>query len=475
MVSMPTCLFTGVELPQTTREEHALPRSLGGRIRSRRITSNSFNNATSNGFDDLLAAPYANAFNYLAPLLSSEHEQGAVEIAVAGHGQHRLYPGGEIGIRGMIVEQRDAEGRPSAVVHQDPGALLRFAASAGWPPGSWTQSSEIATKEVEGRRGGVPVLAPKMEVAALKCALLAFDEVLADAGAHRFTRSGWLTSATDAIRDIVLHGAAPTSLLERVCWGLAPDELAGIRRLRRELVKETETPFEHIVIASGDPRTGAVDLAWVLASIDVWTFRLTRMWNGPAFTAVAGCGTLSGTRRWEPVLVEQCRWQLGQRTRARSVQQGLTESDAEAITSQIAAHRHSSFRTVVDVVERRSDDVVKSGILNLSRFSEANPVLYPGSTAIAHGLERRLRRLFFAQCEDPKSLHFLTTTISAEIAKLPQAVQAQAVSRDDEVGADVAWNDWLGCHRSILDVVAPCFGPPGYTYTIAVKAEPTVG
>ena len=79
------------------------------------------------GFDDLLAAPYVNAFNYLAPLLAAEHEQGALELEVTGHGQHRLYPGGELGIRGLLVEERDANGRPSAVVHQDPGAVLRFA------------------------------------------------------------------------------------------------------------------------------------------------------------------------------------------------------------------------------------------------------------------------------------------------------------------------------------------------------------
>ena len=222
MSPMPTCLFTGADLPPTTREEHAIPRSLGGRIRSRRITSDAFNNATSNGFDDLLAAPYVNAFNYLAPLLAAEHEQGALELEVTGHGQHRLYPGGELGIRGLLVEERDANGRPSAVVHQDPGAVLRFAANAGWPEGGWRQSSEIAAKEVEGRRSRVPVLAPQMEVAALKCALLAFDEVLADARVHRFTRSGWLTSTTAAIRDVILHDADPAVLLDRVCWASRP-------------------------------------------------------------------------------------------------------------------------------------------------------------------------------------------------------------------------------------------------------------
>ncbi len=475
MSPMPTCLFTGVDLPPTTREEHALPRSLGGRIRSRRITSDGFNNATANGFDDLLAAPYVNAFNYLAPLLAAEHTQGAVELEVAGHGQHRLYPGGELGIHGLLVEERDANRRPSAVVHQDQGVVLRFAADAGWPQGGWRQSSEIAAKEVEGGRSCVPVLAPKMEVAALKCALLAFDEVLADAGVHRFTRSGWLTSTTDAIRDIVLHDIDPCALLNRVCWGLAPDELKVIRSLRRELVSEDETLFEHIVVASGDPRTGALDLAWVLAGMDVWTFRLTRLWNGPAFTAMAGCGTLRNTHRWEPQVVEQVRWQLGHRTRARSMQREGT--DMKAIGAEIAARRHHAFRTVVGVVEHQADEVVKRGILNLSRFPEAEPVLFPTSTAIKHGLERRLHRLFFAQRGTQPNVDVLTSTIAAEITQLPADVQGETVSRDDEEGVNVSWQDWIGCHRRILKALAPKFGLPGYIYSksFVVRAETIVG
>jgi len=146
----------------------------------------------------------------------------------------------------------------------------------------------------------------------------------------------------------------------------------------------------------------------------------------------------------------------------------------QAIAAEIAAHRHGAFRSVVDVVERRSDDVVRGGILNLSRFPEAEPVLYPGSTAIAHGLERRLRRLFFAQCGTPDNVEILARTIAAEVAQLPADVQTQAVARADEDGVNVSWPDWLRCHRAILDVLAPRFGLPGHIYSIAVNAEPIV-
>lgn len=270
-------------------------------------------------------------------------------------------------------------------------------------------------------------------------------------------------------------GVAPAGLLDRVCWGLAPDEYEHVQRLRRELIADAETPFEHVVIASGDPQSGALDLAWLLADMDVWTFRLTRLWDGPAFTAVAGCGTLRGTRRWEPAVVQQCRWQLGIRTRARTIQRALTEPEMQAIATEIAERRHAAFKRAVDVVERRADDVVRDGILNLSRFPEAEPIVHAGSTLIASGLERRLRRLFYAQCADAENVEFLTAAVAAEVARVPEAVRAQTAARDDAEGAGIAWDEWVACHRRVLDAVAAWFGLPGHSYSVQVVAEPIVG
>ncbi|MBN8609162.1 MAG: hypothetical protein J0L92_01155 [Deltaproteobacteria bacterium] len=466
-----TCLFTGERLGVHTAVEHAIPRDLGGRIRSKRITSSRFNNATSRNFDELLTAPYKTAFNYLAPLLAAEHQQAPLDIEVGGSEQLLLYPGGEVGLRGHRVTGRGSDGRPTSIIGEDVSALAHLAARAGRPGDRWSYSDEVAACEPDLVRKRVPVLAPAMEVAALKCALLAFDAVLADHPTARFTRSGWLAPVRDAIRDIVLHDADAGPLLERVCWGLAPGEADGILQLRRELVKEPEGPFEHVLIASGDPRSGSLDLAWLLAGIDVWTFRLTRLWHGPPFTALAGCGALRDTRCWEPAVVDARRWQLRGRTAERSTQSEATSLELERIADEIEENRRRGYRRAVDLVERRSDEVVMRGILHLARFPESKPILYPSSTLVEHGLERRLRRMFASQCAAADAVEFLSKCIAAEVGALSPDIRAQQVARDDDVGVGVAWDAWIACHRRILDVVAPRFGLPGCVYTISTTIE----
>ena len=81
-VTMPatTCLFSGRATGEGTTEEHTLLRAIGGRFRSQTAASSSFNNATSNILDAPLAAPYALIMNALAPLLSSEHQPGGLDL-----------------------------------------------------------------------------------------------------------------------------------------------------------------------------------------------------------------------------------------------------------------------------------------------------------------------------------------------------------------------------------------------------------
>lgn len=469
-VGHPTCLFTGEVLIPEPRQEHAIPRSIGGRIRSRRISSNRFNNATSNGYDDLLAAPYSNIFNYLAPLLAAEHAQADLEFAVGDGRQHRLRAGGQVGLQGMRIDERDERGQPSSVSHEDPEAVLRFAANAGWEPGSWQMTHEIAASEPEGNRR-LPVLHPKMEIAALKCALLAFDEVLADSPGDRFTRNGWLNWTRNAIRDVVLNGGNPVGLIDRVSWGLRPCERDRLRALRQELIRVAETPFEHVLVASGDARTGALDVAWLLADTDVWSFRLTRLWNGPAFTAIAGCGILRGTSRWQPVVTRDVRWQLGQRSVLRSVHRGLSTEQMTLLSDEMAAVRHDAFRRAVAHVELECDEVVKHGILNFARFHEAEPVVAPGDQSIVRGMERRLRRLYYHRCADPAELAFLEQTIARAVELLPVDVRTEHVTRDGQDVDAVSWPQWIECHRSVLRAVAGRFGPPGHIRSISLSAE----
>ena len=59
----PTCMFTGVPLDSQTCEEHTILRALGGRIRSRTVSSSSFNARCSEVLDKRFASVYAQLMN----------------------------------------------------------------------------------------------------------------------------------------------------------------------------------------------------------------------------------------------------------------------------------------------------------------------------------------------------------------------------------------------------------------------------
>jgi hypothetical protein len=69
-VEKPTCLFTGEDLTAKTEEEHTIPGSLAGRIKSRRVSSSDFNARSGERFGTVLADTYRFFFMPLAPALA---------------------------------------------------------------------------------------------------------------------------------------------------------------------------------------------------------------------------------------------------------------------------------------------------------------------------------------------------------------------------------------------------------------------
>jgi hypothetical protein len=81
---MDTCLFTGEELTPTTKQEHTIPKALGGRIKSRFVTSDTFNNFCGARLDFVLKLAYEPLLNQLAPLLPRTSQPGMMPIDVPG-------------------------------------------------------------------------------------------------------------------------------------------------------------------------------------------------------------------------------------------------------------------------------------------------------------------------------------------------------------------------------------------------------
>lgn len=116
--------------------------------------------------------------------------------------------------------------------------------------------------------------------------------------------------------------------------------------------------------------------------------------------------------------------------------------------------------------------MVRSGLLNLARFDDAEPIIAPGDTSIGRGLERRLHRLFWSRVQDAEGRRVLDDALAAATATLRPETRDQRVTRDDALGNTVDWPTWLRCHRSVLNAVANPLGLPGELRTISFTIEP---
>lgn len=174
---------------------------------------------------------------------------------------------------------------------------------------------------------------------------------------------------------MLVHRASARS--RNSCEHTIPRALGGRIRSRRvssdTFNNATANRFD--AVASADPTTGFLDIGWLLAGIEVWRFRLTGLWRTqPAFTVLAGCGTLRGTQPWAPVILSDTRWRICGRTEFRSSRRGrdsvAVNAAVESASCFIADQRHEALRRAVDLVDRRNDQYLQRGIISLTRFEE---------------------------------------------------------------------------------------------------------
>ena len=93
---MATCLFSGECLTPTTKVEHTIPRSVAGRITSRNVSCDSFNELCGQRYDPFLARRYVQLMNVLSPLLSSKHQTGQLAVDAPGEPSGLVLEGGAI-------------------------------------------------------------------------------------------------------------------------------------------------------------------------------------------------------------------------------------------------------------------------------------------------------------------------------------------------------------------------------------------
>lgn len=245
---MARCLFTASDFGDRASQEHAPPRAMGGKLRSRRSVSRDFNSRSGHTIDSRLLDIWFLVCRELSPLMPEGGTEKTLRVRHAGR-RFVVGPGPVVSEEGRPVEIADGTGKVAQLIGPVVRDLRRHARRhphiAGAPV-------TMGASEHGGRLLAIerlPLLNPPAEVAALKCVLGAFDI------AHNAAPTSWVRSqATHRARELVaaavrgedIAGLGASEVLRGVDYGLATP-LSAIARASGAMLGR----FEHVVFAQG--------------------------------------------------------------------------------------------------------------------------------------------------------------------------------------------------------------------------------
>ena len=449
---MGTCLFTGNSLDQTTQDEHTIPRKLGGRICSKVVSSNDFNNRCGSTIDQDIVATYWQLMSLLAPLLSKKHRPGKCKVELPDSQESYFVDSeGVLNAEGFTITARDPEtGHPTGVAAKDMEAVLKLLEANN--PGASIKSSFEVPPKGRAKPSQSQLLGPNLELAVLKSGLLTFDALL-DEDQNRFTRSKPLHEIRNTVRDAVMKGASTKSLLNLVSLGIQYEKVDLYRELREQL-DFPHSDFEHVLFASANVATRTLDLIVWLYETDPYGFRLTTNWHEEGFTYCIVNGVLSGTGFSKAIELPSTH--LLCRKTLRRCTQSETIDESEIITAQqeIMDMRFEAIRRAQYKVLMECDEYV---IKSLS-----NAALPHGDKCINVGkaVRSQLVLLYEQRLEDKSRLDQFNKIIDKHFTKLPESIKDESASNEDDLGR-LSWDTWLDVFRSILNDLCDVLGLPG--------------
>jgi hypothetical protein len=457
---MPCCLFTNSQLGAATREEHTIQRSLGGRIRSREVSSNGFNERCGALIDTYFRDLYANTMAILGPALPGASRAGDQQVQIPGQpGRYVIDEHGNLTMRGAAVIQRDpASNRPTAVLGVEEPSLRRIIEQISQPGGTEHRTNVMPPSQdvLHSKRA---VLCSEIELAALKAVLLSFDHLLRREP-DRFTRSPALQEVREFVRRSVMEDSPLDNLLmQRFVLGLQyeHDYLAAYEDLRRK-ADFPETSFEHVLIASANPATRTLDLVFWAYRVDPYAFRVCDDWRGQALTYVVVNGVLAGTTFSEAIRLDGGRL-LGRPTQRRSnfhVTTPFGPVEQTQLRQELFERRANLYRQAVDYVERSFDDIA---IENLKNYAWLNP---DGDYRLATAVIKRLAVMFHRRIQEVEARLLFDQIVARVLSGAPDDLSPPP---SDVASAPVVdWPRWLTLIRQSLDALREPFGLPGDIY-----------
>jgi len=456
---METCLFTREPLSSATSEEHTIPRSLGGRVRSKVVSSSEFNNACASKVDPYLHEPYALLMCELGPALAVEHRTGRLDLVDPVTGQRYAMDGeGRHGFSGTRVVKRDQAGRPIVLQGKDPKRLKQIYEQAHGIGATVVCSTVAAGPVAPMNAKPRPFFMAETEVGALKALLLTFDHVLRDSGAdRRFTRHPDLAPVREFVRSSVMDDRLfDLSAWNQFSLGLQYEVLPEIEKVRQR-VQVPRTEFEHVLVVSGDPARRTVDSVWLIADTDPWGFRLADAWSGPYFTCVLVNGILRETSASGPLWLDFSSIECSP-TMRRCLPSRFPISEfpkRKTAYSEVHDRGIDAYRRAVFYVENNCDEAVKRSISDIALLNSE------GDRSMLLAVKEHLERGYAFRIKSKGGSHRFNNVIELGTRSIPAAVLHQAV--DGSQANKVEWDHWLPIYRGLLREMVCELGMPGET------------
>lgn len=453
---MPTCLITGNELGPDTREEHTIPRSLGGRIRSRVVSCNEFNQACGDLFDPNLKGQHQLLLSLLAPALAREHDVGRF-VTLGGDGRRYVTENGVTQVAGMRPTGFDENARPTGF-EGNPTRVTREGERMKRDTGREVQVEFVGFGESHTSQQ-VELLSTQGEVAGLKCVLLSFDHLLRNQLARRFTRMDALEPLRQYVKSVVIdEGAIKPEFHDGHVLGmqLAKQETLNhlADSLRGELADYERQQFEHVMIASGNTDTGILDAAWHVFGGEWQGFRFATDWHEFDFTCmfvnqVLRHGSVAGSV-WQDIGHHLCRPEEYKATHRADV---CDEEMQKRVMSMIGVVRRENCKRACLYADMECNEPLATGIAAATACETESNVLSDG---LLHHLKRRYDPAWHKRPDFQKALKEASTYFD---------VYSNIRINDPRYTDHVDWPQVLDAFRGALGVMVDRMGLPGHFFT----------
>jgi hypothetical protein len=394
--------------------------------------------------------------------MSSEHSSGSLEVVAPDEPKGLiLQPGGAASRKGILILERDPTTQhPKTAVSSEEESLKRIARQIE-KEDKLVLSTQPATQAKTFFHCS-PVILAEIELAALKCALLSFDHILASHG-DRFTRSNSLDGVRQFLRKTVENREVDGVACNLYSLGLQYEKMPLYQSIRAQLDFPV-SEFEHILLVASNAAGRCLDMVFIAFGFDPFGFRLSRAWSGENIAI----GVVNGILRGQEVsgalpfrLVDEL---LCAPTFRRAFPDSVPEkATMDAAVSEVGKTRNDAFGRAILLVEKRADELL---ITNLTEDCLNNPT---GDNSVFAAVEKRLARMFGRRSDEPGFCLEVAEVMKKHSTRLDQIVLQQRVASKDACN-DVRWNDWLAVYRCCLDELVVNHGLPGDVFVQSAES-----